>query len=241
MRLLLALLLFPAVLQAACGTNRLQYYERLLARHQTREAFELVLRDLNASPEERTLITLENGPETATEYSISINDIQHGKSAACQRGAYILSHIREKQRLQGILHHYHSEWEASANGWAGCSTEGVKLNDPATAASLAATCLEESGLGTRVSAREMRAYLDQVPAGDSKRLSDENMENLLQQMRFFHEERPLLQDEHTHSFYLPSIKEDDEQVFCNAVRYVRQTIGMRNAETAKWQKACLQK
>jgi len=240
-RTLLIILLLPVFSYASCGTHRLAYYASLLRQDRFDAAFNLVMKDLGATPEDRQAISLETTAAVRehSDYALSRQDLQESKSVACQRAANILSKVREKRRVNKTLHQYHNEWEAASTRWSGCNVDGKDLTDPAVAAPLSMQCLQAAGFSTYVTAREIRALLFQSHAADVPRLGDEDVEVLLMQMRLFSDGMGTLDDSLTDSYYLPSLKRIDKDSFCQGVRYVRDTLVQRGAETSKWQKACL--
>jgi hypothetical protein len=234
--------LCPTLAVASCGTHRIQYYDLLIRESRYSEALRLVLNDLNAGAAEKHAFKILAVPDDSGEEPlfISPSTLQAGKSAACQRAAAVLTRVRERKKDREQLNAYHRDWIASRNGWAGCEVTGKKLDQPEEAAATAYQCLEDPSLETHQAALEIRVLLAKAAAGDVRRLSDEDADLLQQQLNLFHEGSSIFDDKSTDSFYLPQLKGADRESFCRAVAYTRETLHVRNEETAGWQQSCRQ-
>jgi len=242
LRGLLVLLFCPAWAFASCGAHRVPHYDLLMRQNRYAEALRLVLTDLNATTEEKNQFKIlpvsdEDQPDTL---SITPSILQKGKSAVCQEAASELERLHSRQLDRRRLNAYHEEWIAAQTGWIGCDTTGKDLNQPAEAAKVAYHCLEDRSLATHQAAIDIRALLARSSAGDVPRLNDEDADTLQQQLRAFHEAWSTLDDKSSNSYYIPEIKRSDRIVFCRAVSYTRQTLQLRNEETASWQQSCRQ-
>ena len=233
----------PVAASASCGIHRLEYYAILMSKNRYADALDLVLKDVDATPEERRAFKIVPADKDAdvTEDALVMTPatLRNGKSVACQQAASILTRRHDKAHDRQVLTDYHRDWIAADTGWVGCDVEGKKLGQPEIAAATAFTCLEDSAmLSIHQSATALRALLAQVHAGDSTRLSDEDADVMQQQLRFFYEGRQSLDDKTTDSYYLPELKKRDRETFCRAVTYARQTLHVRNDETSGWLRFC---
>jgi len=237
----LLVLFVSATANATCGKNRLVYYDSLLQKGRTQEAFDLVLKDIGVTAEEKSHLPLiaQAGMTSESPYSITVADLQDSKSLACQRVANAVSKLREEKRVRTAIRAYHIEWEASPDRWSGCDIKNQNIQDSETAARVAITCFENTDIASHASAREIRAYLAQTRVADVPRLRDEDAETFLAHMRLFHDNIPTLHENASDNYYPPPLKRTDRDAFCHGVRYVRETLGQRTPETQKWQKACL--
>lgn len=237
-RTVFLLLCLPAWSHAVnCATHRPQYYQLLIKEQRYADAAKLILNYLKATPDELSRLRIEPVPsENGSSLSVSPADLEDGKSHACQVLAYSLTLQRDTKRHARQLVSYHEEWETANVGWAGCRVDPEEVKEPAVAAREALRCLLDPAVGTHQAARAIRGMLSQAQAGGS-RLSDEDAEALMQQMRLLYDGRSALEEASTNSYYLPSFKEEDRASFCRAVPYVRTTLGVRD-EAAEWQGYC---
>jgi hypothetical protein len=235
---LLFVLLLPITAQAACGTERLVVYNRLVKKGQTDAALNLVLDHLQAAPDEKKWIRIGLAGTHEDEGVIPLSTFENGKSAVCQKAAHELALRRDRIRAQERVLTYHQEWITDKAGWGGCDPGETDLSSPKTAADFAFRCLEEGDLATYRTARQIRALLAQIPVGDSRRLRDEDFDLLIQQLQLFAENEPLLNEESTDAYYVPDLKRSDRESFCRAAEYARGTMQWRTDASAKWQKNC---
>ncbi len=231
---LVVLLISPIPLEASCLDANDPAYNLAVSQGNYEYALKLVARELHLSPGDERHFKIVPGfsqahddrngqsdPETL-ELHLDPALFIEGKEGACQGMAHELEHLRQFQRDRRALHATYAHQTPSGNGWDKCERENFGSQDPQKVEDDAYGCLEDNDLITHTSADDIEAVLAQLPYARDRKLRDDDMSYLLDNLRAWVQNISMIQDQSNTSYYLPEIKRRDTRIFCRGVQHIQE-------------------
>jgi hypothetical protein len=244
------LLLFTASIHASCLDNDDPAYNLAISQGNYEHALDLVSRELHLSPDQRRHFKIIQGfgvknddrngqadPDTL-DLKLDPELFNEGKEGACQGVAHEVEHLKQFQKDRRTLHNFYAQHAPADNGWNKCDQENFGTHDPEKAEEDAYSCLEDNDIITHAASDDIEAVLAQVPYATERKLRDDDMNYLLDNLKAWVDNVALIQDQSNISYYLPEIKRRDTRVLCRGVHYIQERRLDSSPFYQVWQMYC---
>ena len=246
----LILLLLPLSVQASCLDNDDPAYNLAVSQGDYAKAFHLIARELRLSSEEEHHFKIIQGfswshddrhgqadPENL-ELDLDPGLFIEGKEGACQGMEHERTHLHQFQHDRRQLHAFFSSRPVPEGGWNGCARDTLAAPDADQAEEDAYGCLQDNDLAAHAAAMDIEAVLAQIPYARQKKLRDEDLNYLVENLTRWSDHQEEVTRTDNQSYYLPEIKQQDVRTFCKGTHAAIARLANVNASQGAWNYFC---